>query len=556
MKKLLVTALTAIAVSVSAKSTLPDNVLIHATTNNVENLLQKVDEFSAESVKETPFAIYLQPGMMKNMLPIVTGLPASIVDLKRPAHFFFSSDLKSKNKTGLFLPITDSSKIADLAGVKERKNNTFELLGKKYVAVCKNNYLVYSDKPSTAAAMAASFDKWQIKNGNSELSATIDIPKLHKMLSSQTELFLKEFERELKSNPATASQAVFMKELIVKLLDLMKDVEAIELSSNLSKENANIIANLKFKAESELAKLTNLTVNDKLDYALLNNFEMSKALNGAVYNNPKLTKAYCELLTNLFGTDDPFGFSQLIKSQIEGSSMNSGMSFISMDISPQMKPEMVILAEVESTNDFIKVQKQAMQSQTDFTNSIYAQSQLDISANLQFTENAGTVEKLPYTLAETSLKVGKDLEQIKEALEQQQQPPVALVKLSEKHIGMTMGKEYESMLSKLITDYRNGKSNGTQFIKNAAKLKHNKTAAMTINLNKFMQSALLQGGDFLDKEVKESINSIPPTNVISFGVDFTENQVNEEIIIPSAVVRDAIKAFLQVQNAIMQHGMN
>lgn len=555
MKKLLATALTAITVSASAKSSLPDNVLIHVTTSNVENLLQKVDEFSAESVGGTPYAIYLQPGMMKNMLPIVTGLPASVVDLKRPAHLFFSSDLINKNNTGLFLPITDSSKIANLAGVKKGKQNTFELLGKKYAAVCKNNYLVYSDTPSTAAAMAQSFNKWQVENGNSELSATIDIPKLHKIVSSQTEQFVEEFERELKSNPATASQAVFMKELIVKLLDLLRDIEAVKLSSTLNRKNANIVANLKFKPESELAKLSNLALNDKLNYSLLKNFEMSKAINGAVYNNPKLIKAYCELLANLFGTDDPLGISQMIKTQIEGSSINSGMSFLSMDLSPKMKPEMMVLAEVDSTENFIKVQKQAMQSQADFMNKIYAQTQIDITSNLVFNEKAGTVEGVPYTLATTNINVGEDLEHLQQVFEQQQQPPTALIKLSDRHIGMIMGEDYEGMLTKLVQDYRTGKNDGSKFINHASKLKHKKTVAMTMNLNKFIKSALLQGGNFMSDEVKSSIKNVSSDNVITVGLDCTQNQLNEELIIPSAVVRDAIHAFLQVQNAIMRHGM-
>ena len=556
MKKLLATTFTAIAVSASAKSQLPDDVLIHLTTNNVDNLLQKVDEFSAESVKETPFAIYLQPGMMKNMLPIVTGLPASIVDLKRPAHLFLSSDLKSQNKTGLFLPITDSSKIENLAGVKKLKDNTFELLGEKYVAVCKDNYLVYSDKPSTASAMAKSFNKWQIENGKSELSATIDIPKFHKMLSSQMDSFLSELERELNSNPATASQSLFFKEMVGKLLNLLNDVESVELSSNLNKANANIVANLKFKPESELAKLSNLALNDKLDYSLLKNFEMSKAVNAAIYNNPKLLKAYCELLINLFGSDDKLGITQMLKAQAKGSSMNSGMSFLSMDLSPKMKPEMAILAGVNNAENFMTAQKQAMQSQTAFTNNIYAQAQLPITTELVFTENAGTIDGLSYTLAKSRLEVGEDLASLKDVFAQQQNPPTALIKLSEKHVGMIMGEAYENMMTKLVQDYRNGKNDGSKFINQAAKLKHKKTAAMTINLNKFMKSLLFQGGDFMSNEVKNSIKNVSSDNVITIGVDCTQNQLNEELIIPAAVVRDAIKAFLQIQTAIMQHGMN
>ena len=555
MKKFIATAVSALSLSLCAANKLPENVLVHVTTASVENLLTQVDKFSSEVVAGTPYALYVQPGMMKNMLPIATGLSASVLDLKRSAHLF----LDAEGSAGLFLPIVDSSKIKEQAGAKALSKSVFKLLTGQHIALCKENYIVYAENESSALKMAKAFNNCRAQTTKQQLSATVDVPQFYKLVDTNLNEMMKDLDKEARVNPEASTHLAMIKELIGKSFALVDDIESATLNLDLKREHARFTGSLEFSESSRLASIVNLAQNDKIDYSLSRHFDLSGPFNIAICNNEEVMKAMGKLIVSLFeGSEDTLGVVKLLNDLLNSSAFNSGTSFMDLTIAHDMKPSYEAISEVQKPEAFIKAQAAAMKAQASFTTNLYQTMKLPIQLNATFKPKAGTVDGLPYALSKVSFEADEENAAMLALFKQQEQPPVAFVKLSSNHVGFVSGSNYEDQLKKLITDYKAGKSNNEKFIKQTKKLVHNRNIAATISPVRLIKAALtgqIGKAMMLPAALTAQIDAVKGNETILVGVDTSENKITEEVVISSAAIKEGIEAIMKIQMMMMQEQM-
>ncbi len=590
LKKILLTTLAIGAISANAKDLLPGNIILDVRTDKFESVIQNIEDFATQAVAGTPFAMQVQKGMLKQMLPMVTKLPPGAIDMQKPVRFVMSNPKKGKAPAfAIYLPVVDAKKtLSTLPGAQKQPDGTCKLMDGTFLAPTSNNYLTLSDSKAQAKAMAKTFPllNQSKKKSNKTITATVDIQKilrLNKADIEDTSDITASLSQAAAVNPQLLGMTEFVKTAYTESLELLKQAKAVQLLIDINGKSLDIQTALFPKSDSELSNIAKAYSKIKPDYGFMAKLPQGMPMIFSAFYAPEVSKNVQNIMMRFVKPMKDAKATNALAKSMEASfsiyNLFNGQAAASMAFDSESMYKMTGYYSVIDSKTFLDEYGKATVDSMKAISEFYKSMGLPVKMKANYTKNAGKVEGINYSLIKMLYEPTKEKDALS-AVEQAQiaalaaQPEMtfAIAAVDQKTVAIVMNNDYKTTLETAIKNYRN---NSTSSEKNAAMLKplpYNQFGSAVIypldltkqvmlmqlnttkkTLEKSGMAAATAGIDQIIAMMKTLPNSKHP---ILSGLGATSKSLRSELQVPSKAISEIVmatmNAYMQVQMQQMQ----